>query len=78
MARNIVSTSASLGGALIERHHVGATPVRLEAVPARTAADVDDLAARADAETVEIDCQHSSPTASLGSPAAAVRAMACS
>jgi hypothetical protein len=47
-------------------------------VPARTAPDVDDLATRADAETVKIDCQHSSPTASLGSRAGPLRAMACS
>ena len=56
---------AELVGVLVECHDVGAAPVRLEAVPTRTAADVDDLGAGADTETVEIDCQHSSPTAWL-------------
>jgi hypothetical protein len=47
-------------------------------VPARPAADVDDFAAGTDTETVEIDCQHGSPTAWRWSRVGAVRAMACS
>ena len=37
---------------------IGAAPVRLEGVPARAAADVDDLGARPDTEPVVVDGQH--------------------
>ena len=50
-----------LGGVLVEGDDVGAAPVRLEAVPARAAADVDHLGAGTDAEPVEVDGQHGSP-----------------
>ena len=47
-----------VGGVLVERDDVGATPVGLEGVPACAAAHVDHLGACTDAEPVEVDGQH--------------------
>jgi hypothetical protein len=45
-------------GVAVERDDVGATPIRLEGVPAGPASHVDHLGGRPDPEPVEIYRQH--------------------